>query len=129
MMKLPFYPYFLYILGISILILQPTAADYSDLKYELNWNLIYICTTRDNVNRIQHHYFIYHSVFAIWDVTKVTVQPTTLYFRIIKTWWIIKVKHPSLDTYENNVSLMKVTIRMLVLHTHIMLSSSLVIFK
>ena len=47
---------------------------------------------------------------------------------MIKEWWIIKVKHPSLDIYTKNISLMKMNDVILVPRTRIILFSSFVIF-
>ena len=43
-------------------------------------------------------------------------------------WWIIKVKHPSSDTYRKNISRTTINNIILVLRIHTVLSSSFVIY-
>ena len=43
-------------------------------------------------------------------------------------WWIIKVKHPSLDIYRKDISLMNINNLILVLCTRIILSSFVIYF-
>ena len=45
-----------------------------------------------------------------------------------ETWWIVKVKHPSLEIFEKYISLMRIKNKILVLSTHKILSSSFVIY-